>query len=511
MRAHWNGSLGVVALAAALLQTGCSGQQDEKRPNDLTPPTVPTGLQAHVVHPTNVTLTWISSTDAQAGVAGYHVYRDGVRLGSSIEPGYADTQALPGNHYQYAVSAYDGAPNVNESELSVPAEAATTYKITRLCPANEPGTDYYFDVEPDINNRDEVVGYFTMGYPHKDWERRTYLYRDGTWTDLSALLTGPSTYGERSTINDAGQVIISAGGILAQQRSALYSHGVMTPLGTLGGRWVRALDINQSGQIVGSSETADGRRHAFLYQDGAMTDLGTAGWTDSQAWAINDAGTVAGTLEPENQSYGFAFRAHVFRYGDGFMTDLGDCWPGDPPTTAYVALIELNRRGQLLCTARRWASVGPFEIHSYILDGDAEIGLDFPAQHINDAGQVIGHAGEMYDRGQTTSLGFDTSDINNQGQVVGAHTTAAGVRKMVLYASGRTWNMEDLIDAGDPARGVVQLEDAYRINDFGTVLARGYDESDDPAVGGYCRSFLLTLTGHDGDRQTASAPNRGTP
>lgn len=493
MRPYWNGPVGLVVLTAALLQMGCDGQRHSKPSVDATPPTVPTGIQVDVVHPTKVTLAWVASTDTGAGVAGYHVYRDGVLVGSSTEPGYADAQALPGNHYQYAVSAYDRAPQVNESAASAPSEAATTYKITRFCPSNDPGAAYDLWDRADINNRGEVVGYFEVMYALEGrLDNRTYLYSDGTWTDLSALHPGMVQFGELSVINDASQVITTPAGMGSDHWSALYSHGVMTQLGSLGGNWVRANDINQSGQIVGSSKTADGRLHAFIYQDGVMTDIGTAGWAASEAWAINDAGTVVGTLEPSSSD---SFRPHVFRYSGGVMTDLGDCWPGDPPTMAVMDLIKINRRGQVLCTSRRWASAGFFQNDSYILDGDAEISLDFPACDINDAGQVIGRSGEIYDRGQTVSLGFSARDINNVGQVVGSHTPAAGETRLVLYASGRTWDVDELVDAGDPAKGIVHLEDAYRISDSGTIIARGYDESDDPAVGSLCRAYRLTLTG----------------
>jgi probable HAF family extracellular repeat protein len=416
-----------------------------------------------------------------------------VLIGSSAEPGYADTQALPGNHYQYAVSAYDRAPQVNESAASVPSEAATTYKITRFCPSNDPGAAYDLWDRADINNQGEVVGYFEVLYALEGRsDNRTYLYSDETWTDLSALHPGMVQFGELSVINDAGQVITTPAGMGSDHWSALYSHGVMTQLGTLGGNWVRANDINQSGQIVGSSKTADGRLHAFIYQDGVMTDIGTAGWAASEAWAINDAGTVVGTLEPSSSD---SFRPHAFRYSGGVMTDLGDCWPGDPPANAVMDVLKINKAGQILCRTRSWSSTMGAPNNSYILDGDAEISLDFPAWDINDAGQVIGDSGTFYDGGQTKSLGIYARDINNVGQVVGSHTPAPGESRLVIFASGRTWDVDELVDAGDPAKGIVHLQDAYRISDSGTIIARGYDESDDPTVGSLCRAYLLTLAG----------------
>ena len=176
------------------------------------------------------------------------------------------------------------------------------------------------------------------------------------------------------------------------------------------------------------------------------------------------------------------------------MTDLGDCWPGDPPANAVMDVLKINKAGQILCRTRSWSSTMGAPNNSYILHGDAEISLDFPAWDINDAGQVIGDSGTFYDGGQTKSLGIYARDINNVGQVVGSHTPAPGETRLVLYASGRTWDVDKLVDPDDPARGIVHLQDAYRISDSGTIIARGYDESDDPAVGSLCRAYLLTLT-----------------
>ena len=89
---------------------------------DLTAPTVPSGLTATAAAPTRIDLAWAASTD-KIGVAGYHVYRDGVYVASTGVPGYADTTVYGGTTYSYAVAAYDAAGNVS---AATPLVSATT-------------------------------------------------------------------------------------------------------------------------------------------------------------------------------------------------------------------------------------------------------------------------------------------------------------------------------------------------------------------------------------------------
>jgi len=75
------------------------------------PPQPPTGLAGEVNSETNtVTLTWNDNSDYD--LAGYHIYRDEVMVGSSVEATYADVTA--DGAFYYTVASFDTGDMVSE-------------------------------------------------------------------------------------------------------------------------------------------------------------------------------------------------------------------------------------------------------------------------------------------------------------------------------------------------------------------------------------------------------------
>jgi hypothetical protein len=91
---------------------------------DTEAPTAPTGVVAGANH-RKVNLSWSASSDNTA-VAGYRVYRDGIKIATPPDASYADTTGIEGVVYAYSVDAYDPAGNASptsESVLAVKAKA----------------------------------------------------------------------------------------------------------------------------------------------------------------------------------------------------------------------------------------------------------------------------------------------------------------------------------------------------------------------------------------------------
>src|SRR5207253_2633109 len=71
---------------------------------DTTAPSVPTGLTAAVISSTQINLSWAASTDPDSAVAGYFIYRNATKVGSSATTSYQDTKVAPGTTYSYTVA-----------------------------------------------------------------------------------------------------------------------------------------------------------------------------------------------------------------------------------------------------------------------------------------------------------------------------------------------------------------------------------------------------------------------
>ncbi len=87
-------------------------------PSDTIPPSAPDNLQAQAISASQIDLTWEASSD-NVKVAGYNVYRDGVKVDESETLNYSDTGLTRETSYDYHVTAYDDAGNESVSSDTV--------------------------------------------------------------------------------------------------------------------------------------------------------------------------------------------------------------------------------------------------------------------------------------------------------------------------------------------------------------------------------------------------------
>jgi chitodextrinase len=113
------------------------------QPPDTTPPTVPTGLVVATT-PTSATLSWTASTD-DVGVVGYHVFRNGVEVGTATTPSFQDTGLTASTTYSYTVSAFDAAGNesVQSSAVNAVTQSAASPISGKLVTTGDSYTSGY--------------------------------------------------------------------------------------------------------------------------------------------------------------------------------------------------------------------------------------------------------------------------------------------------------------------------------------------------------------------------------
>ncbi|MEV2646369.1 M60 family metallopeptidase [Paenibacillus larvae] len=102
-------------------------------PIDLIDSVVPTpiGLQATDIKANSVTLKW-NSSESNAGIKGYEIYRNGTKVGVTSSTEYTDTDVQANTEYRYTIKAVDMKGNVsdptNEIKVETKQESSSKYE-----------------------------------------------------------------------------------------------------------------------------------------------------------------------------------------------------------------------------------------------------------------------------------------------------------------------------------------------------------------------------------------------
>jgi titin len=98
------------------------------------PPSVPGGLVANAVSPSQINLSW-NSEAVDSHAAGYNVYQYGERIGSTVGTNYTVKRLTPNTQYCYSVQAFDNAGN---SSFQSDIACATTKPDSNSQPESKP-------------------------------------------------------------------------------------------------------------------------------------------------------------------------------------------------------------------------------------------------------------------------------------------------------------------------------------------------------------------------------------
>ena len=231
-----------------------------------------------------------------------------------------------------------------------------------------------------------------------------------------------------------------------------------TPLGSLGGVSTWANSLNNLGQVVGAGWLPGNvDQHAFLWEPttGVMTDIGTLGGR-CDATGINDAGQVVGSCESP-------FSAFIWTAATG-MTAL--------PWVVMAEATAINASGQVTGSCHDGAYhaflTGPGGLPMLplpILGGlSGTYGLG-----VNDYGKVVGHGwggvignpAVVIHGTRVTALptlpgviNATAHDINNHSTIVGESFNALGQLRPVIWRNGAITDLGTLGGDGGTARAI---------------------------------------------------------
>ena len=124
-------------LAATFTSTGMGYYRSNISTPDTAAPSTPVNVAGESGQPTMAAITWDVSTD-NVGAAGYTVFRNGVKVGTTAQAFYQDTTVTDGTTYSYFIKAFDLGGNVSSPSLAIPVTTWNTVPPT--APTNLAGT-----------------------------------------------------------------------------------------------------------------------------------------------------------------------------------------------------------------------------------------------------------------------------------------------------------------------------------------------------------------------------------
>ncbi|MGI9861336.1 hypothetical protein SDD30_08125 [Moorella naiadis] len=168
---------------------------------DTTPPSIPTGLTATSLSPTQIYLSWNANTEAD--LAGYYIYRDNNKI-ATLGPtttSYYDNNLMGNMTYTYSIAAFDTSGNVSTLSSGVTATTLMTVPqgLTAIATAyNQVKLNWQQD--PDTNLAGYIIYRDYVEIARVGPTATTYI--DNGVSPNTQYTYGIKAYGINGTISD---------------------------------------------------------------------------------------------------------------------------------------------------------------------------------------------------------------------------------------------------------------------------------------------------------------------
>ena len=281
------------------------------------------------------------------------------------------TVKSPRPHFSFALAVVIACAQFAMAQ-NPPIEGTVKYSYSK--PIDFPGASGTFAYA--INNKGEVVGYYTGGGCSQAACGFTEV--KGKFTSFECVLenaTEPFDISNKGEIVGAYSYFGGVNGFIWEGNNSCTD--IVDPSeNTL----TEAYGVNDSGTIVGFYEDAPTNFQGFKYVNGKYTTISSKGWTTTRALGINDAGLIVGDVW------------NVSTSRSGFLYKSGKWTTFDYPKAASTTASGINKSDQI----SGWYVDSSGAGHGFVKTGNTFRPLNYPkapgtlAFHLNDAGQVAG-------------------------------------------------------------------------------------------------------------------------
>ncbi len=200
---------------------------EQPPPEDDTPPSAPSNLNASAVGKSQIDLSWDAASDGESGVDSYKIYSNGEEIGTSTNTSYSDEGLNEGTGYTYRVSAVNGKGMEGEKSgeasattgsdqdpprlASVAAQSETSVKVV----FNEPVTQ----ASAEETSHYQISGGITVSGASLESDRTSVILTTSALTlgttytltvsNISDKASTPNTGGDQKDFSFSGELEIT--------------------------------------------------------------------------------------------------------------------------------------------------------------------------------------------------------------------------------------------------------------------------------------------------------------